>query len=297
MSEPLDLELGGGFGLSPRDLTRLRIELAYDGTDFCGWAKQPGLRSVQGELEAALVLVLRLDEVRTVCAGRTDAGVHASGQTAHLDVPPSVVDLDSSDWADRVARRLNSVLPDDIVVKGLGVAASGFDARFSVRRRRYRYRVNDQGADPLMRGFVVQHPDPLDLDLMNQASALLLGEHDFAAFCREREGTSSVRTLHRFDWTRDADALVVADLEADAFCHSMVRSLVGALLPVGDGRQDPTWPAQILAEGQRTSAIKTAPAQGLVLSEVEYAPDELLAHQAKVSRRWRGNPDENPIHP
>jgi len=297
MSEPLDPELGEGFSLSPEGLTRLRIELAYDGADFCGWAKQPGLRSVQGELEDALVLVLRLDNVRTVCAGRTDAGVHASGQTVHLDVPHVVVDLDSSEWADRVARRLNSVLPDDIAIKGLEVAAPGFDARFSVRRRRYRYRVTDRGVDPLVRGFVVQHPDPLDLHRMNQASALLLGEHDFAAFCREREGTSSVRTLHKFHWSRESTGVVVADLEADAFCHSMVRSLVGALLPVGDGRQEVTWPAEILTKGQRTSAVKTAPAHGLVLSEVEYAADELLAHQAQVSRRWRGNPDENPIQP
>jgi len=296
MSEPLDLELGEGFGLSLSDSTRLRIELAYDGTDFCGWAKQPGLRSVQGELEDALLLVLRLDNARTVCAGRTDAGVHASGQTVHVDVPRSVVDLETGDWADRVARRLNNVLSDDIAVKSLGVAAPGFDARFSVRRRRYRYRISDHYLDPLVRGFVVHHPDPLDLDRMNQASELLVGEHDFAAFCREREGASSVRTLHKFHWSRDDAGIVAADLEADAFCHSMVRSLVGALLPVGDGRQDVTWPAEILATGQRTSAIKTAPAHGLVLCEVEYAPDELLAHQAQVSRRWRGHPDENPIH-
>jgi len=271
---------------------RLRIDLAYDGTDFCGWARQPGLRSVQGELESALATVLRVDEVGAVCAGRTDAGVHARGQVAHADVP-------DERWAaaDGVRRRLNGVLAPDVRVQAVAPAAEGFDARWSALRRHYRYHLSDGPGDPLTRRTSAHHPDPLDVDAMNRASRPLLGEHDFASFCREREGASTVRTLLRLDWHRDSDGGVTADVSADAFCHSMVRSLVGALLPVGDGRRADSWPAELLAARWRDPAVTVAPAHGLVLQRVDYPDDAELDAQAQAARRWRGNPGSNPMAP
>jgi tRNA pseudouridine38-40 synthase len=154
--------------------------------------------------------------------------------------------------------------------------------------------VSDHVIDPLRRSWVVAHHHTLDVGRMNEASLVLIGEHDFAAFCREREGTSSVRTLQGFDWSRTADGLVVARLSADAFCHSMVRSLVGALLPVGDGRRPITWPAELLAARWRDPAVTVAPPHGLVFEAVDYPQDSELAAQAQAARRWRGDPDLNP---
>ncbi|MDQ1247846.1 MAG: tRNA pseudouridine38-40 synthase [Actinomycetota bacterium] len=264
-------------------LLRVRVRLGYDGTDFHGWARQPGLRTVQGEVEEALATALRLTvRPRTVCAGRTDAGVHARDQHLHVDVP-------TAQWPGegaQVARRLNGLLPADVRIFECSAAPPGFDARFSVRSRAYRYRVCDGAeVDPLQRRFVVGHPRRLDLAAMNSAAADLLGEHDFAAFCRFRAGSTTVRTLLRMEWRRDHDGLADLVVRADAFCHSMVRSLVGVLLPVGDGRRDTAWPQQMLAEGMRSPEIVVAPARGLVLDRVEYAED--VAAQAVVARRVR----------
>jgi tRNA pseudouridine38-40 synthase len=233
---------------------------------------------VQGALEDALAVVLRLDAAPTLTvAGRTDAGVHARGQVAQVDVPTEHENL---------ARHLNGVLPPDIRVRDVTVAPEGFDARFSALSRRYSYRVADGFVDPLRRHDTVAHGKTLDLVVMNDASALLLGEHDFAAYCRQREGASTVRRLLRLDWQRD-DGVAVATVEADAFCHSMVRALVGALLAVGDGRRPVGWPGDVLAARVRDSAVTVAPAHGLTLEEVRYPDDEQLAARAEETRRLR----------
>ncbi len=263
---------------------RLRIDLSYDGTDFHGWATQPDLRTVQGTLEDALAIVLRLPDVSVVCAGRTDTGVHARGQVVHVDLPSS--------YDERLLRRLNGILPADIRVRAVAPAPEGFDARFSALWRRYAYRVADGPAlvDPLTRGHVLSWPRPLDLDAMNRACEPLLGLQDFAAFCKQREGATSVRTLLDLDWTRDAAGLAVCSVRADAFCHHMVRSLVGCLLAVGDGRRAPSWAASILAAGVRDPAVAVAPAHGLTLEEVGYPASAELAAQAARARTKREVP-------
>lgn len=291
--KPSPTAQAGGTVDDGQDLVRLRLDLAYDGTDFHGWARQPGLRTVQGELEAALGTVLRLPgPVRVTCAGRTDAGVHARGQVAHADVPESA--LQACDTA-RLLRRLAGALPADVRVNGVRRAPEGFDARWSVRSRSYAYRVSDApgGADPLMRRHVLHRTrrggEPLDLDAMNEAAAPLLGEHDFCAFCRARAGASSVRTLLELEWRREeGTGLAVMHVTADAFCHSMVRALVGALLPVGEGRRPVEWPAAILAGMRRDPDADVAPALGLTLERVAYAEDADLAAQAERARRVRG---------
>jgi tRNA pseudouridine38-40 synthase len=263
---------------------RWRIDVRYDGGGFHGWARQDGLRTVQGVLEEALGTVLRLsDRPAVTCAGRTDTGVHARGQVVH-------VDLDTETAGRDLLRRLNGVLPDDVAVIAVAEAAPGFDARFSALSRRYVYRLCDDPAawDPLVRGQVLRVGRPLDVDRMNEAAGKLLGEHDFAAFCRKREGASTVRALLEFGWQRTAAGLVEGTVVADAFCHSMVRSLVGAMLPVGDGRRDVTWPAAVLSGGVRDSAVAVVSAHGLTLEEVRYPADEDLARRATESRQFRG---------
>ncbi|MGH3025475.1 MAG: tRNA pseudouridine(38-40) synthase TruA [Gaiellaceae bacterium] len=294
----------------------MRLDLGYDGTHFSGWARQPGRRTVQGELESALATVLRLDQPPSLTvAGRTDAGVHARGQVAHLDVRPLALSalikqigatrgtggcaylldhgVERADGAGvgrllpSLTRSLNGVLPADIVVAAASFAPAGFDARFSALGRRYSYRVADGWADPLRRHDTLAYPRALDLDAMNAASEMLLGEHDFAAFCRRREGATTVRGLLAFNWTRDEAGVAVARVEADAFCHSMVRSLVGALLAVGDGRRDVAWPGSLLDSTSRESGVTVVAPHGLTLEEVRYPDDEMLASRADQTRRRR----------
>ena len=263
---------------------RMRIDLSYDGARFHGWAAQPGLRTVQGEVEAAIATILRLGTPAALtCAGRTDAGVHARGQVAH-------VDLDGPHDVDQLARRLRSLLPDDIQVRGLVEAPDGFDARFSALERRYTYRLRDRGAgDPLSRGHIVDWPRELDVDAMNAAAEPLLGEHDFAAFCKKREGATTIRTLLALHTDRRDDDLLETTVRADAFCHSMVRSLMGALVAVGERRFDPTWTAEVLRAGERDARVRVMPAHGLVLEEVVYPPDKSLAERAAEARQRRGH--------
>jgi tRNA pseudouridine38-40 synthase len=263
-------------------VTRLRLDLAYDGAGFHGWATQPGQRTVQGEIETAIATVLRLDPPAPLtCAGRTDTGVHARGQVAH-------VDLENVD-PDVLARRLRRILPPDINLLSLAEAPAGFDARFSALERRYVYRLADgPGVDPLMRGHVVGWPRHLDVDAMNAAAASLLGEHDFAAFCRKRAGATTVRTLRELSAERSANGVVETTVRADAFCHSMVRALMGALVAVGEGRHGPAWAAEVLSARARDPRVKVMPPQGLVLEEVVYPDDENLAARALESRRMRG---------
>lgn len=262
---------------------RLRIDLAYDGSQFRGWAVQPGLRTVQGVLEEALATVLRLDDRPAVtCAGRTDAGVHARGQVVHVDVAVDPPDLE---------RRLRGVLPNDVAVRAVSAAPPGFDARFAATERRYAYRLQDErrSVDPLRQGFVVAWPQRLDVDAMNAAGELLTGEHDFAAFCRRREGATTIRTLLELSTLR-ADELTTT-VRADAFCHSMVRALMGVLVAVGESRFPPEWAAEVLAGGVRDSRVRVMPAHGLVLEEVVYPPDDALADRVVRARRRR---DESP---
>jgi tRNA pseudouridine38-40 synthase len=270
-------------------LVRLRLDLGYDGTNFAGWARQPGQRTVQGEVETALATVLRLPERPDLTvAGRTDAGVHARGQVSHVDVPRAA-------WhavADSLVRRLAGTLPADVRVRAVSEAPAGFDARFAAVARRYAYRVADTpgGVDPLRRHEVLWHARALDTAAMSAAGALLVGEHDFAAYCKRRDGATTVRRLFRCAVDRDGDGVVVADVEADAFCHSMVRALVGALLAVGEGRRPVAWPATVLAAGVRDSAVQVAPPHGLTLEQVRYPPAELLAARAEETRRPRVAP-------
>jgi tRNA pseudouridine38-40 synthase len=261
---------------------RWRIDLRYDGAGFSGWARQPGLRTVQGELEEALRTVLRLPGAPAVtCAGRTDTGVHARGQVTHVDLDGEVEGL---------VRRLNGVLPADVAVTGATPAPPGFDARFAASWRRYVYRLCDDPAvwDPLRRGEVLRVPRPLDEKRMHAAAQRLLGEHDFAAFCRKREGASTVRSLRKFSWARTGAGLVEGTVVADAFCHSMVRALTGSILPVGDGRRPESWPAEVLAGKVRDSAVTVLPAHGLTLEEVRYPPDDELASRVAEARQVRG---------
>lgn len=289
-----------------RRVARIRLDLAYDGGAFTGWARQPGLRTVQGELEAALATVFRrVGEAPTLTvAGRTDVGVHATGQVAHLDLDDGqLADLDRTRRGgrapvglDALVRRLNGIAgaAGDVQVRRATVAPPGFDARFSAVWRRYEYRVADADAlrDPRRRGFELWHPTALDVTAMETAARSLLGLHDFASFCRPREGATTIRTLQEFAWTRDADGVLVARVRADAFCHSMVRSLVGACLAAGEGRLAPGRPAELRDAGVRTSEFGVVAAKGLTLIEVGYPRDEELAARAAQTRARRSfDPD------
>jgi tRNA pseudouridine38-40 synthase len=272
---------------------RLRLDLGYDGTDFHGWATQPRLRTVQGSLEDALAQVLRLDAVPVTCAGRTDTGVHARGQVVHVDVEAETLAASAGRSTappeSALLRRLNGVLDPDVRVRSARRVPDGFDARFSALWRRYAYRVADapELVDPLLRRTVLAWPRPLDLDAMNQAAAGLLGERDFAAFCRRREGASTVRALRDLTWERDDTGVAVATVRADAFCHHMVRALVGCLVAVGEGRRPPGWAADVLRRGVRDAGVTVVPAHGLTLEEVGYPEDADLAARAAATRRVR----------
>lgn len=260
---------------------RLKIKLAYDGTAFSGWAKQPDRRTVQEEFEKAFSTVSR-HQCETIVAGRTDAGVHATAQIIHVDVPIGTDQID-------LAYRLNRLLDADIRVLEIEVAPEGFHARFSALRRHYQYQIVDgnKAINPLDRYDRASWYRPLDLDRLNEASSLLLGEHDFAAFCKYREGATTIRTLETFKWERKADGLLVAQVVADAFCYSMVRNLVGAAVCVAEGRFEPSWIAEMLANRQRISDSMVFPAEGLTLVQVDYPNNaQLLARAAlTIARR------------
>ncbi len=271
--------------------------MSYEGTDFAGWAKQPGQRTVQGLLEDALAKQPPGREVArsVVVAGRTDAGVHADGQVVHVDAVPFrsaaearfPVDAQGIPVLNRIVHRWNRILPGDVRVRSAEVAPEGFNARFSALRRHYRYQVSDApwGVDPLRRRDTLAWNRAVDVDVLNAASQELLGLRDFAAFCKLREGATTVRELQRFEWERVAEHLIVARVSADAFCHSMVRSLVGVLLLVGDGRRGRAWPAELAGSAERTSAV--APAHGLTLVGVDYPDSAELAARAERTRALR----------
>ncbi|MCY7394751.1 MAG: tRNA pseudouridine(38-40) synthase TruA [Nocardioides sp.] len=272
---------------------RIRLDVAYDGTDFHGWATQPGLRTVQGELSDALATALRVDAVVLTCAGRTDTGVHARGQVVHLDVDERSVVTSAGRSSEpplvALARRLNGIVGTDVRVRRVIEAPAGFDARFSALWRRYAYRIADRPGtvDPLTRSHVLVWSRELDLDLMNRAAEDLLGAHDFASFCRRREGATTIRTLQHLVWGRDEDGLAVASVRADAFCHNMVRSVVGCLLAIGDGRQAVGWAADLLAAQERDGAVTVAHPHGLTLEEVAYPPEAELGARVEITRNRR----------
>ena len=255
---------------------------------------------MQGHLEAALARLLT-HEAPVVGASRTDAGVHARGQVAHVDIPAGLIEKSSgrsSRPVDEVLlTRLGGILPPDLVVHTLARAADGFDARFSALRRRYTYRICDDAArrDPLSRTHVLWHRRGLDVDAMAAAARPLVGRHDFASYCKPRAGATTIRTLEAFAWSRPVDGsdagLVVATVQADAFCHSMVRSLVGASLAVGEGRRGPGWPVELLAARRRGEGVHVVAAHGLTLEEVGYPPDDELAARAVQTRARRAAED------
>lgn len=278
---------------NPGGIVRLRIDLAYDGTEFVGWASQRGMRTVQGALERAIMYSCKLPaEPRVTCAGRTDSGVHARGQVAHVDLPIEA-------W-ERLQEKnlypLRSALPSDVSVHTVDLAPQGFDARFSALSRRYIYRVCDDPAlmDPIHRREVYYHYESLEIEPMNEAAKQLLGLHDFAAFCRSRPEGTTIRSLEGLEWNRSASGLAELTVVADAFCHSMVRSLVGALIPVGTGAHDPDWPASFLGDPAATAEnplkrgpFTVAPAHGLTLEEVSYPPDDQLEARNVITMRPR----------
>ncbi len=274
-NEPLAAAVHEGF-------IRVRGEVAYDGKNFSGWGMQPTRRTVQGDIEEAFQQITQIERVIVQCAGRTDAGVHASGQVMHLDVPLS--------WADRLpdlAYKVNAILTDDVVIKSLIQTNPNFDARFAALSRRYTYFVQEGLRDPLTRDRVYQHRAYLDVPAMNDACQVLLGLHDFSAFCRKSDKGTSIRTLEKFSWTRTPDDLIRADIKADAFCYTMVRALVGAALLIGESKRDKAWLADYLAGGVKDFSVFVAPAHALTLVEVLYPPEEDYLERIKLTLRTR----------
>lgn len=262
--------------------TRYRLDLSYDGRDFHGWARQDGFRSVQGTLEHWITTVLRLPEPATLTvAGRTDAGVHARGQVAHVDLP-------GADVAPELLRRLDRVLPDDVVVHRVTVAPPAFDARFAAVWRRYVFRLADRPLDPLLRHTAVRVRGPLNVAVVDAGARLMVGLHDFGAFCKRREGATTIRDMLECHAERSpATGLVDVTLRADAFCHSMVRSVVGALVAVGQGQRTLEWLGELIDRPDRAGDVTVLPPHGLVLEEVGYPADDQLAGRQTEARARR----------
>ena len=277
--------------------TRIRLDIAYDGSAFRGWARQPGLRTVQGHLEAALATIFHRHPPAPMLtvAGRTDAGVHALGQVAHLDLTDdqlaSITRRAGGGSVAALATRINGIagLDADVYVRKAALAAAGFDARFSALSRSYVYRVADSSAprNPLERRHTLWYPRELDVSAMDSAARSIAGLHDWAAYCKAREGATTVRTLHQFSWERQSDGILVARVTADAFCHGMVRSLVGASIAVGEGKLAADALVGLRDARERTSAFKVAPAKGLVLTEVRYPQAAELSIRALQTRARR----------
>lgn len=283
---------GGGF-------LRVRMDLSYDGGPFNGWALQPGLVTVQGSLEEALALLVRRP-VRITVAGRTDAGVHARGQVVHLDLSeaewlslPRGHELDPAvALLRRLRGALSRILGDltgAIEVHDAGLAPEGFDARFSALWRRYSYRIADGAErwDPVLRGITLWHKASLDISLMNEGASSLLGLQDFRSYCKPREGATTIRELQKFEFSRGSDGVIVATVQADAFCHNMVRSLVGSALRVGESLESPGWLHERLLERKRDAKSVLAAPHPLVLEEVAYPSDSELLARAELTRARR----------
>lgn len=268
--------------VNPSGLFRIRAKLAYDGTNYAGFGKQPDQISIQGELEKSLTQIFT-NKVKTIAAGRTDRGVHARGQWVHFDLP-------QENWkkVKDPAYSLNQVLPKDIRILEIENVSGDFDARYSALWRRYSYWVCDKShqLDPMKRHYVYQYGYKLDLAKLNQASQMLVGLHDFATFCKPREHSSTVRNLMKFDW-QIVEGLFVAELKADAFCYGLVRNLIGAVLPAAAGLIAVTEPKNRLDKRLRAETIYQAPANGLVLEEIAYPDATLWAEQSKITKNPR----------
>ncbi|WP_394161786.1 tRNA pseudouridine(38-40) synthase TruA [Galactobacter valiniphilus] len=276
---------------------RFALTLAYDGGPFNGWARQPGLPSVQEAIESALAVVSRQD-LRVVVAGRTDTGVHASGQVLHVDLDAAAqAKVRVRDGAEPVevtlVRRLNAVLARStgraVLIHSARPVPPGFDARFSALWRSYTYTVADgpQRWDPLRRGDTLFHARTLDVDAMQAELDSLLGLHDFRSFCKPREEATTVRELQGGEVVRGADGLVRVHLRADAFCHHMVRTIVGALVAVGEGREDSGWVGRRLDERTRDAKTTMVAGHALVLTGVGYPDDAAAGARAEVTRAKR----------
>ncbi|WGW12889.1 tRNA pseudouridine(38-40) synthase TruA [Saxibacter everestensis] len=285
----------------PEGKQRVRLVLGYDGTRFSGWAKQPGRRTVQGILEEALARITR-ESVATVVAGRTDAGVHARAQEIHFDLsreawhkmPGRAARPAGEGMVRRLTGALGAVRADDIAIHRASEAPAGFDARFGALWRRYSYSIADAPdiVDPLRRSHTLILRERLDVAAMSAAARSLVGENDFLSFCKPRPGATTIRTLLDFDWQRGPDGMITAIVKADAFCHHMVRAMVGACLKVGQGTRDVTWPQELLANASKESPMYVSRAHGLVLEEVRYPSDALLAERAALTRASRVTNDE-----
>ncbi len=267
---------------------RLRLDIAYDGTQFSGWATQPGMRTMQDMVEEAIARIVRHD-IESVVAGRTDAGVHATGQVIHVDVADTAFDRELT-YKD-LRYKLNRILDEDIRITDISDAPSGFHARFSALRRYYSYKILDdnQVITPAQRFDVASWYRPLDHNLMNEAASHLLGTHDFAAFCKFKPGGTTVRSLEKYEWIRTEEGLLIADVVADAFCYSMVRNLVGAIVCVADGRKPVSWIAELLGNRERVSDSLVFPARGLTLYRVDYPSSDQLLERAKITVARRGD--------
>ena len=271
------------------ETVRLRLDLSYDGTDYAGWAAQPGQRTVAGVLGGALARISGGDIANLTGAGRTDAGVHATGQVCHVELP-------AQRWLalrETLLHRLAALLPPDVRVHSAVAVPPDFDARFSALWRRYRYRISDapEGAPPLRHRDTLSWRRSLDLAALNAASVALIGEHDFAAYCRRKENATTIRVVTELAWQRDPDGIVIATVTADAFCQAMVRSLVGALLAVGDGRRPAEWPGSLLPRHDRAGEVMVAPPHGLTLIAVGYPDDPAeYARRAALTRNRRELP-------
>ena len=273
---------------------RLRIDLAYDGTPFAGFARQPDQTTVQGTLEGALSRVLGHDAVTTV-AGRTDRGVHARAQVCHVDVDTSVPRAARAvAHLPGLRKRLDAMTGDPITVWGVAVVSDDFDARFSATARFYRYRLVDTPlADPITRHDRWHVGEPLAVRPMQRAAKHLLGEHDFAALCRRSDGKHTIRRLDHVTVSRDDEGVIHVRLDGPAFCHQQVRSIVGCLVEVGAGRRPPDWVGEVLASRDRARAARVAPPQGLVLERVSYgrrwpAAPQVMLREVDTVRRGSG---------
>lgn len=284
---------------------RLRLDLAYRGAPFHGWARQPGLLTVQGRLEEALTLITRQPAQLTV-AGRTDAGVHARGQVAHLDVPQEFwISLsrgrEENDQVrgERLRARLEGLagrgLNGALAIKQVRVVSRDFDARFSALSRTYRYLIcDDPRAQDPCRLDIARTSSPLEETTMRVAAQALCGEHDFLPFAKPREGATTVRTLHSFTISRPHPGIVQAMIRADAFCHSQVRFMMGALIEIGRGKYQPNWVGELLAAGVRDQRVPLADGRGLTLWEVAYPPEDEYALQAQKAKVVRTLPENSP---
>ena len=265
---------------------RIRIDLSYDGTNFYGWGKQADRRTVQGELEAALFTLFQR-ELDTVVAGRTDAGVHASGQVCHVDVP-------ENDYTD-IAYRLNRILNDEIRIKSVSKVSDDFHARFGALRRHYIYKIKDGNGfiEPTARLDVTPWYRHLNVDLMNQAAATLIGENDFFSYARFREKATTTRDLQRFEFERDANGLILAHVTADAFLYNMVRALIGTMVYIGEERFPITWAKEVLEQRERPSDSVVFPAKGLTFVGVDYPADSELKSRILKTMQHRDVESDN----